>query len=95
MRYLIQFIQPISDGQAWQGPWQQTRSKLFRCRLALATLPFVPLLEDRFGPWKSVSRLAGIDWLCFYALFLLYAAFERSGFLFLDYVNLMIHEGIP
>src|SRR5882672_11328677 len=32
-------------------------------------------------------------WLCFYALFLLYALVNHSGFLFLDYVNLMIHEG--
>ncbi|MFI5058266.1 MAG: hypothetical protein ACHQLQ_08765 [Candidatus Acidiferrales bacterium] len=50
-------------------------------------------LEDTFGAWKPVSRAAGIGWVCFYALFLLYAALDRSGFLFLDYVNLMIHEG--
>jgi hypothetical protein len=50
-------------------------------------------LEDQLGNWKPVSRLAGIAWLCFYALFLLYAFFDRSGFLILDYVNLLIHEG--
>jgi hypothetical protein len=50
-------------------------------------------LEDQLGNWKPVSRLAGIAWLCFYALFLLYAFFDRSGFLLLDYVNLLIHEG--
>lgn len=50
-------------------------------------------LEDKFSEWKPVSRVAGIAWLCFYALFLLYASLDRSGFLFLDYVNLMIHEG--
>jgi hypothetical protein len=50
-------------------------------------------LEDQSGNWKPVSRLAGIAWLCFYALFLLYAFFDRSGFLILDYVNLLIHEG--
>jgi len=50
-------------------------------------------LEDQLGNWKPVSRLAGIAWLCFYALFLLYALFDRSGFLILDYVNLLIHEG--
>jgi hypothetical protein len=49
-------------------------------------------LEERFGEWKPVSRYAGMGWLCFYALFLIYAAANRSGFLFLDYVNLMIHE---
>jgi len=51
------------------------------------------LLEDQLGEWKPVSRGAGIAWLVFYALFLLYAFLDRSGFLILDYVNLMIHEG--
>jgi len=50
-------------------------------------------LEDQLGEWKPVSRGAGIAWLAFYALFLLYAFLNRSGFLILDYVNLMIHEG--
>lgn len=50
-------------------------------------------LEDHFGEWRPVSRGAGIAWLCVYALFLLYAFADRSGFLFLDYVNLSIHEG--
>jgi hypothetical protein len=49
--------------------------------------------EDKFGDWKPVSRVAGIAWLCFYAIFLLYAFTNRSGFLILDYVNLIIHEG--
>ena len=64
----------------------------FPSKLTLVTLPFVTFLADRFGAWKTVSRFAGIGWLCVYALFLLYAALDRSGFLFLDYVNLMIHE---
>ena len=51
------------------------------------------LLEDKLGEWKPVSRLTGIAWLCFYALFLLYAFADRSGFLIVDYVNLIIHEG--
>ena len=51
------------------------------------------LLEEQFGPWKPVLRITGIAWLCFYALFLLYALTNRSGFLILDYVNLIIHEG--
>jgi len=50
-------------------------------------------LEEQLGDWKPVSRLAGIAWLCFYALFLLYAFANDSGFLFLDYANLIIHEG--
>ncbi len=51
------------------------------------------LFEDKLGQWKPVSRLTGIAWLCFYALFLLYAFADRSGFLIVDYVNLLIHEG--
>src|SRR5260370_7724831 len=50
-------------------------------------------LEEKFGDWKPVSRLVGIAWLSFYPLFLLYAFTNRSGFLFLDYANLIIHEG--
>ena len=50
-------------------------------------------LEEHIGPWKAVSRGAAIGWLVFYAIFFLYAAFNHSGFLFLDYVNLIIHEG--
>jgi len=53
----------------------------------------VTLLEAQFGPWKPVSRAAAIGWLAFYIIFFLYAGFDRSGFLILDYVNLIIHEG--
>lgn len=49
-------------------------------------------LSERFGEWKPVSRIAGIVWLVVYVLFLLYAALDKSGFLFLDYANLLIHE---
>ena len=51
------------------------------------------LLEEKFGDWKPVTRLTGIAWLSFYILFLLYALTSRSGFLILDYANLIIHEG--
>jgi hypothetical protein len=53
----------------------------------------VTFLEEQIGPWKPVSRAAAIGWLVFYTMFFLYAAFNRSGFLFFDYVNLIIHEG--
>jgi hypothetical protein len=49
--------------------------------------------EGSLEEWKPVSRTAGIGWLIFYALFLIYALADRSGFLFIDYVNLIIHEG--
>ena len=51
------------------------------------------LLEEQLGHWKPVTRAAAIGWLVFYVIFFLYAAFDSSGFLFLDYVNLIIHEG--
>jgi hypothetical protein len=53
----------------------------------------MPAFSIDLEEWKPVSRIAGIAWLVFYALFLLYAFADRSGFLFLDYVNLLIHEG--
>ncbi|HUI50864.1 MAG TPA: hypothetical protein VLX60_03715 [Terriglobales bacterium] len=43
-------------------------------------------------PWDQVSRWAGISWLVAYALFLVHALKDTSGFLFPDFVNLMIHE---
>jgi len=43
--------------------------------------------------WKPVFRIFGTAWLIFYGLFLLYAAASSSGFLIIDFVNLMIHEG--
>ena len=49
-------------------------------------------LSGRFGDWKPVPVIAGVSWLVVYSLFLLYAALESSGFLFLDFANLMIHE---
>jgi hypothetical protein len=51
------------------------------------------LLAGKFGDWKPVSSGAGVAWLCSYGLFLIYAFTNRSGFLFLDYANLIIHEG--
>ena len=50
-------------------------------------------LSDDFPELKPVSRLAGIAWILFYLGFLLYAAADHTGFLFIDYVNLIIHEG--
>lgn len=43
-------------------------------------------------PWKPISRFGGSAWLVVYAFFLLYAWRDTSGFLFPDFVNLMIHE---
>ncbi|HLZ11943.1 MAG TPA: hypothetical protein VKP58_05100 [Candidatus Acidoferrum sp.] len=54
--------------------------------------PFEYLSSDYLGNWKPVSKLAGISWLVFYALFLLYAALNAPNFLILDFANLAIHE---
>ena len=48
-----------------------------------------PLRED----WEPVSRSARIGWLAFYAIFLLYALTNKSGYLLIDYVFVPIHEG--
>jgi len=47
---------------------------------------------ERFGQWKPVAKPAGIAWLVFYALFLLYAALNAPNFLLIDFANLAIHE---
>lgn len=44
-------------------------------------------------PWKPVSRPAVIAWTAFYALFMVYALRDQSGFLFIDEANLVVHEG--
>lgn len=43
--------------------------------------------------WAPVSRPVGVAWLCFYSLFLLYVAVSQQNFVFIDFVNLVIHEG--
>jgi len=50
-------------------------------------------LEAFKEEWKPVSKPALIAWLVFYALFLLHALTNKSGFLIIDYVFLPIHEG--
>jgi len=47
---------------------------------------------DRPDHWTRVSRIGGAFWFAFYLLFLLHAWRSVSGFLILDFVNLMIHE---
>src|ERR1700690_1710092 len=57
------------------------------CYAHLMDLPF-----DRPQNWSPVSRPGGIICVTLYLLFLLYAWLNTSGFLFLDFANLMIHE---
>ncbi|HWP85491.1 MAG TPA: hypothetical protein VNN17_09900 [Terriglobia bacterium] len=42
--------------------------------------------------WRPVSKPALTGWLAFYGLFLLYALRDADGFLFIDQVNLIVHE---
>jgi hypothetical protein len=42
--------------------------------------------------WKPVSRFSGGFWLAAYFIFLIHAWRDTTGFLFPDFVNLMIHE---
>lgn len=50
-------------------------------------------LEPFRQPWKPISTGPVVAWLIFYALFLIYAFRDQSGYLFIDNVNLVIHEG--
>jgi len=42
--------------------------------------------------WRPVSRWALAAWVAFYVIFLGYAWGNRGGFLFIDLVNLVVHE---
>jgi hypothetical protein len=52
----------------------------------------VELSFAELPPWKAVSRLGGGAWLAVYTVFLIYAFLNSPGFLFPDFVNLLIHE---
>ena len=43
--------------------------------------------------WGAISRPATVGWVTFFLVFLLYAATNTSGFLFIDSANLVVHEG--
>jgi hypothetical protein len=43
--------------------------------------------------WHQVPRWALAGWIGFYAVFLIYAFTMHGGFLFIDFVNLIVHEG--
>jgi hypothetical protein len=50
-------------------------------------------LEIWSAPWAEVSRPAVSGWTAFYFAFLVYAATNSTGFLFIDSANLVVHEG--
>ena len=51
------------------------------------------LLATLREDWMPVSKPVRIGWLAFYGIFLLYALTNKTGYLFIDYVFLPIHEG--
>jgi hypothetical protein len=50
-------------------------------------------LPESTTDWHVPSRPAVAAWGVFYAGFLIYAFNQRGGFLFIDSVNLVVHEG--
>jgi hypothetical protein len=56
-------------------------------------LAAVQELEVWSAPWAELSRPAAVGWPAFYLAFLVYAATNTSGFLFIDSANLVVHEG--
>ena len=57
----------------------------------------LPSMEWRFAAedaeWRPVSTPVIVTSAVFYGLFLLYAALNKDGFLFIDNANLVVHEG--
>jgi hypothetical protein len=51
------------------------------------------LLATLREDWTPVSKPVRVGWLAFYGIFLLYALTNKTGYLFIDYVFLPIHEG--
>jgi hypothetical protein len=42
--------------------------------------------------WQPLSTAAALGWGMFYVLFMVYAATNKDGFLFIDSANLVVHE---
>ncbi len=57
------------------------------------TLMRIEFLDALQEDWHPVSKPARLGWLAFYGAFLAYALTKKSGYLFIDYVFLPIHEG--
>jgi hypothetical protein len=50
---------------------------------------------SRFDPpaWEKLPRWGLFAWIAFYAIFLAYVFENDGGFLWIDYANLVVHEG--
>ena len=51
------------------------------------------ILDSLREEWKPVSNPAAIGWSIFYVLFIYHALRAHGGFLLIDHVNLVVHEG--
>lgn len=54
---------------------------------------FAEWFAEEGAEWKPVSTAIAIASSIFYGCFLLYAATNKDGFLFIDNANLVVHEG--
>ena len=61
--------------------------------LASMTERFAARFVEEGADWKPVSTPVFITSAIFYGVFLLYAATNTGGFLFIDNANLVVHEG--
>jgi hypothetical protein len=52
-------------------------------------------MDPRFTTrsWEQPPRWAIFAWMAFYAIFIVYVLASDGGFLFIDYANLVVHEG--
>src|ERR1051326_3813629 len=85
--FSVSLASAIFDPPSWKQDFHFLQARFSRCYSHRMRWPTVTL-DD----WKPVSRPIAIVAISFYFLFLLYAAFDRSGFLLLDFANLAIHE---
>src|SRR5437773_7908050 len=82
----------IETSQLLEQCLPPVRSNWFSLLLLSYYSPTMPWPAIALDEWKPVSRPVAMITMAFYLLFLFYAANNRSGFLFLDYANLAIHE---
>ena len=60
--------------------------------MALQTNMTEPIVLGSQQQWQLIGKPALIAWLAFYGVFLIYALTNKTGFLLIDNVNLIVHE---
>jgi hypothetical protein len=75
------------------GFFPETSSpKLLSATLTRCYAQSMDVLVPSWPDWKPISRVGGALFLLAYLVFLFHAWRDNAGFLFPDFVNLMIHE---